>query len=181
MISVESEDYIHTQLDCEVGPMNFKAVYPGSFDPFTRGHMDIVQRAAALFDELHVLVAYNEQKDYLFSGDQRLELVERSVAGLDGNLTVRLNEGLTDEYIGQHDVDVLVRGLRNGDDLRYEMELEEYFQETTDAEVVYLTPSSEHLKTSSTVVRRFVKAGHLPKVEEYVHPDAFERIRELVG
>jgi pantetheine-phosphate adenylyltransferase len=160
--------------------MSLSAVYPGSFDPFTAGHFGIVERAAELFGEFHLLIAHNEEKNHLFPGDDRKEIVDRTVAQIDNEVRVELNTGLTDEYIERHDIDVLVRGLRNGDDLRYEMELEEYFQQTTDAEVVYLTPCSEHLQTSSTVVRRFLENGHTDKAREYLHPTTFEAVRELL-
>lgn len=161
--------------------MSLSAVYPGSFDPFTSGHLGIVERGADLFEEFHVLVAHNEQKDHFFGGDGRERIVQRSVGHLDGDVRVELHSGLTDAYIARYDLDVLVRGLRDGDDLRYEMELEEYFQQTTDVEVVYLTTSSEHLKTSSTVVRRFLEAGHVEKVRDYVHPSAYEEIEGIFG
>lgn len=159
--------------------MSLSAVYPGSFDPFTSGHLGIVERAAELFEPFHVLVAHNEQKDHLFDGEQRERIVRRTVDELGADARIELHGGLTDDYIERHDIDLLIRGLRNGDDLRYEMELEEYFQETTDAEVIYLTTSSEHLKTSSTVVRRFLEAGHVEKAREYVPPAAFEEIRAI--
>lgn len=161
--------------------MTLSAVYPGSFDPFTSGHLDIVERASELFGEFHVLIAHNPDKDHLFSGESREHIVDRTLEGATGDMQIQLHTGLTDRYIERHDIDVLVRGLRNGDDLRYEMELEEYFQETTDVEVVYLTPTSEHLKTSSTVVRRFLKTGHLDKAEPYVPPATFEAIKERLG
>jgi len=161
--------------------MTLSAVYPGSFDPFTSGHLGIVERASELFGEFHVLIAHNEQKEHLFSGEAREAIVERSLEETGGDPQIELNPGLTDRYIARHDIDVLVRGLRNGDDLRYEMELEEYFQETTDVEVVYLTTSSEHLKTSSTVVRRFLETGHIEKARQYVPAATFEAIKARLG
>lgn len=161
--------------------MPLSAIYPGSFDPFTSGHLDIVERAAEMYEPFHVLVAHNQDKDHFFSGEARERIVRRALEEVEGSIRIELHGGLTDDYIEEHDVDVMVRGLRNGDDLRYEMELEEYFQQTTDAEVVYLTTSSEHLKTSSTVVRRFLEAGHPEKASEYVTPAAFDEIQSILA
>lgn len=161
--------------------MPLSAVYPGSFDPITSGHLNIVERGSEMFEPFHLLVAYNENKEYMFSGERRERIVSRTVEACAFDVEVTLHDGLTDDFIVEHGVDVLIRGLRNGDDLRYEMELEEYFQQTTDAEVVYLTPASEHLKTSSTVVRRFLKTGHEERAAEYVHPTTFEEIRRIRG
>lgn len=159
--------------------MPLSAVYPGSFDPITSGHLNVIERASEMFEPFHVLVAFNEDKDYMFTGEQRERIVSRTIEACAFDVDVTLHDGLTDDFIAEHGVDVLIRGLRNGDDLRYEMELEEYFQQTTDAEVVYLTPSSEHLKTSSTVVRRFLKTGHEERAAEYLHPTTFEEIQHI--
>ena len=156
--------------------MSLAAVYPGSFDPITAGHLNVVRRADELLGEVHLLVAYNDEKSYMFDGQTRKRLVDRTVEAMGLDVEVRLNRGLTDDYIENHDLDILLRGLRDGDDLRYEMELEEYFQNTTDAEVLYMTPSSEHLRTSSTVVRRFLSTGHVEQAEAYLHPVTYQEI-----
>ncbi|MFB6375277.1 MAG: pantetheine-phosphate adenylyltransferase [Bradymonadaceae bacterium] len=159
--------------------MGLSAVYPGSFDPITSGHLDIVRRGSELFEAFHLLIAYNDGKDHMFSGESRERIVRRTVEAMDCDPVVSLHRGLTDDYIVDHAIDVLIRGLRNGDDLRYEMELEEYFQKTTDVEVVYMTPQSEHLKTSSTVVRRFLDADHPEKTTDYLHPVTYDQIRAI--
>lgn len=141
--------------------MGKTAIYPGSFDPFTKGHLDVAQQACSLFDFLWVVVALNPAKDHYFEPSKRLDIVEDSLKGTlpEEKYRTAMHGGLTSDFIEGHDVDVLVRGLRNGDDLRYEIELELFFDEATDAQTVFLTPDAEHLKTSSTAVRRFLKAG----------------------
>lgn len=152
--------------------MNTTAIYPGSFDPFTSGHLDIVRQAMNVVGELYVLVAYNPQKDHYFDLDQRVDIARRSVEQTDPErIHVEGNTGLTSDFIEERGVDLICRGLRNGDDLRYEAELEVFFNETTEAQTFYLSPDSQHLKTSSTVVRRFLKAGEVEQANEYVEVD----------
>jgi|AntRauTorcE11897_2_1112592.scaffolds.fasta_scaffold00294_10 pantetheine-phosphate adenylyltransferase len=156
------------------------AAYPGSFDPFTLGHMDILQRASKLFETVYVVVAHNANKSHLFSGDQRLEIVERSVTHLrdhyrmpeEADIRVRLHTGITSDFLDEHNVDVVIRGIRNATDLDHEIKLEQYLRRTSTAETVYLTPRTRNLNTSSTLVRMFLQTGKFEEAGRYMSTEA---------
>lgn len=97
-----------------------KAVYPGSFDPITFGHLDIIQRLAPLYDEIIVLVAESNQKKYMFSAEERAELI-RTCLGDNQNLKVEVFSGLTVDYANRSGAQVILRGLRAVSDYEYEL------------------------------------------------------------
>ena len=100
--------------------MSKVAVYPGSFDPITMGHVDIIKRIAPLYDKVIVLVAHSSQKQSLFSAEERKVLIERSLPGLK-NVAVEVFEGLTVNYMKKTNAQIIVRGLRAVVDFEYEM------------------------------------------------------------
>ena len=99
-----------------------KAAFPGSFDPPTLGHFDIIRRAANIFDELLVVVAENRQKKYLFSAGERADMI-RSLAGDCGNVTVTVCDSLIVDFMQKQGVKILIRGVRGMEDFSYEFEL----------------------------------------------------------
>ena len=135
------------------------AVFAGSFDPFTLGHLDIVKRASALFDELWVLLAVNASKKYLFSEKDRLEMVRKAVADIP-NVKVDAFDGLTVDFMKRVGAKFLVRGIRSSADVEYEQTVawnnKILFPE---CETLFLSSAPEHLMVSSTVVRELLKAG----------------------
>jgi pantetheine-phosphate adenylyltransferase len=96
------------------------AIYPGSFDPITLGHVDIIERISKMFDHVVVLVSESEQKSYLFTSKERKELIEKSLSHLK-NVSVDIHEGLTIDYLKKKKAQVIVRGLRAVVDFEYEM------------------------------------------------------------
>lgn len=135
------------------------AVFAGSFDPFTIGHLDIVERAASMFDELWVLLAVNASKKYMLSQDVRLELVRRAVAHLP-NVKVAAFDGLTVDFMKSVGAKFLVRGIRTGADLDYEQTVSWNNKILyPECETVLLSSAQEHLAISSTVVREILKCG----------------------
>lgn len=99
-----------------------KAVFPGTFDPITNGHLNIIQRASKLFDEVDVLIAVNKNKKCLFSSEERLEMV-KSLVGQFKNVTVHTYDGLVVKYASETGAKVLIRGIRNSNDFAYEFDL----------------------------------------------------------
>ena len=99
-----------------------RAMLPGSFDPPTMGHMNIIERAAALFDELYIVIADNISKKCLFTPEERKEMILESLPGI-RNIRVEIYQGLTVDFASEHDVDVIVRGVRAMNDFSYEFEL----------------------------------------------------------
>jgi pantetheine-phosphate adenylyltransferase len=129
------------------------ALYPGTFDPFTNGHEELVRRAASLFGRVIVAVAASPKKEPLFDLDQRIELI-KSVVGDVPDIEVVGYEGLTVEVAHQHNVNVIIRGLRAVSDFEYEFQLATMNRHLAgDVETVFLTPTEEFMFVSSTLVR----------------------------
>ena len=135
------------------------AVFAGSFDPFTLGHLDIVKRAAALFDELYVLLAVNASKKYQLSESARIEVVKKSVENIP-NVKVESFDGLTVEFMKRVGAKFLVRGIRGSADVEYEQSVAWNNKVLyPECETVFLSSAPEHLNVSSTVVRELLKVG----------------------
>ena len=153
------------------------AVFAGSFDPFTVGHLDVVKRAAALFDELYVLLAVNTSKKYVFSEMIRLEIIRKAVAGI-SNAKVETFDGLTVDFMKRVGAKFLVRGIRGAADVEYEQTVAWNNQVLyPECETVFLSSAPEHLMVSSTVVREILKVGvvkddaGMAKLAKYVPAD----------
>ena len=135
------------------------AVFAGSFDPFTVGHLDLVKRAADLYDSLIVLVAQNASKKNLFNAETRKAMVEMAVSGI-SNASVALHEGLTVDFMKSVGARYLVRGIRNASDLDAEQAVAWNNKVLcNDVETVLLFSAQEHLAVSSSVVRELLKCG----------------------
>lgn len=135
------------------------AVFAGSFDPFTLGHLDIAERACKLFDELWILLAVNTSKKYMLTGECRETLVREAVAHLP-NVKVAFHDGLTVDFMKSVGAQYLVRGIRTGADLDFEQSVSWNNQVLfPECETVLLSSKPEHLAISSTVVRELVKCG----------------------
>tara|TARA_Y100000996_G_scaffold391833_1_gene354112 strand:- start:61 stop:564 length:504 start_codon:yes stop_codon:yes gene_type:complete len=101
---------------------NKVAIYPGSFDPLTNGHLDIINRAASIFEELIIAVAVNGEKETLLTKDERLEIIVKATSGI-SNIKVEFFNGLLVDYAGRNDVFTIVRGLRTLSDFEYEFRM----------------------------------------------------------
>jgi len=135
------------------------AIYAGSFDPITNGHVDIIQRARRVFDELHIVIAVNPSKSYLFSRDKRLELIIESLKNISG-LVITHHEGLTIDYARKVGATVLVRGLRALSDFDYEFHMATINQELMpDIETFFITTGSRYFYVNSSVIKELAKYG----------------------
>lgn len=135
------------------------AVFAGSFDPFTIGHLDIVKRAAKMFDTLFVVVAQNASKKNMFDAKTRCEMVEASVSEIP-NVRVAVHDGLTVDFMKSVGAHYLVRGIRNASDLDAEQAVAWNNKVLYDGvETVFLMSAQEHLAVSSSVVRELLKCG----------------------
>lgn len=135
-----------------------RAVYPGTFDPVTQGHLDIVRRAATLFDEVIVAVAKSSKKSPLFSLEERLALVKADCAGLT-NVTAEGFTGLLADFCRRRDVAVVVRSARNASDYEYEVPMALMNRRMAGVETVFLTPTPEVQHISGTLVREIASLG----------------------
>ena len=137
--------------------MKKTALYPGTFDPITNGHFDIIERARRLFDEVIVAVAESKDKKPMFTLDERIEMAKAATAKIDGVRVVGF-DNLTVELAHELDAGVLIRGLRAVSDFEYELQLG-YLNNSLDEsiETVYLMPKLKHAFISSSIVRNLLK------------------------
>ncbi len=133
------------------------AIYPGTFDPITLGHFDIIERALDLFDEVIIAVATSEIKKPLFNTQQRVALVEAAIADME-RVTVLPFDSLLVDFAKEHGSKIIVRGLRAVSDFEYELQLG-YANQSLDPniETVYLMPSLEHAFVSSSIIRNLLQ------------------------
>jgi len=156
--------------------MKRNALYPGTFDPITNGHQDLVRRAASIFDRVVVAIAANPGKTPLFTLEQRVDLAARVLADLP-NVTVKGYSGLTVEFARQNDLSVVVRGLRAISDFEFEFQLANMSRHIArDVETVFLTPQEQFTFISSTLVREIAVLGG--NVSEFVHPIVEAELRK---
>jgi pantetheine-phosphate adenylyltransferase len=138
------------------------AVVPGSFDPVTLGHIDVIGRAAGIFDEIHVLVVHNPGKTALLPIAQRVNLIEQSIrdAGLPGNIKVTSwSVGLLVDYCVEVEASVIVKGIRSQIDVAYETPMAIVNRNLAGVETVFLLPSPENAHVSSSLVRQVAGLG----------------------
>ena len=133
------------------------AIYPGSFDPITKGHLDILNNAAQIFDKVIIAVAHNGEKQGFLSTDERVELIKKSVADMP-NVEVDAFMGLTIEYAKKRGANVLIRGLRAVSDFEYEMQLSQTNSALcSDIKTVFLTTKPKYNFISSSTIREILK------------------------
>ena len=148
--------------------MKRSAVYPGTFDPITNGHHDLVRRAANVFERVIVAIASNPNKAPMFPLEQRVELARRVLGDIPG-VEVMGYKGLTVDFAREHGVQVVVRGLRAVSDFEFEFQLANMSRHLMrDLETVFLTPQEQFTFISSTLVREIAILGG--DVKEFVHP-----------
>lgn len=154
------------------------AVIPGSFDPLTVGHVNIIERASLLFDEIHVVVGINNKKDYLFSVDERIRMIKKSLSHLN-NVTVTSYPGLIVSYCRNVSAQYIVKGLRDSTDFSYEHELEinnKYI--APEIETVYFTSKKDNNFIRSSSVKTFLDYG--VDVKDLVPNPVYEEILKLI-
>ena len=155
-----------------------KAVYAGSFSPPTLGHLDIIERAAGLFDEVIVAVLSQTAKQYRFSPERRASMLQRMTAKL-SNVRVVSGEGLLVDLVRREGADVIVRGLRGPDDLTFEMQMAEANRLIGGVETVFLTSRPEYGMISSTIVRDC--ASHGAPIDRMVPKEIIGQIYDVFG
>ncbi|MBW7929889.1 MAG: pantetheine-phosphate adenylyltransferase [Gammaproteobacteria bacterium] len=154
-------------------------MYPGTFDPVTNGHHELVRRAADIFDELVVAVAASPRKAPLFSLGERMALAREVLAGLP-NVRVDGYSGLTVEYAAAHGLQVVIRGLRAVSDFEYEFQLASMNRHLhAGIETMFMTPAAQYTFVSSSLVREVAALGG--NVDEFVHPCVGEALRRRFG
>lgn len=140
-----------------------RAVYPGSFDPITKGHIDLIERASRIVDELVVLVSVSSQKESTFTTEERLQLIQQSLPHLK-NVRIESFMGLTTEYMKNNNIQVLVRGLRQVEDFEYEKSMAQYNSN--------LHPQSETILLYANPGLSFVSSRGVKEVARHVKSSA---------
>jgi pantetheine-phosphate adenylyltransferase len=150
-------------------------MYPGTFDPFTNGHNDLVRRACRIFDRVVVSIAANPGKAPLFTLEQRVDLTRRVLADVP-NVEVTGYTGLTVDFARQQGLNVIMRGLRAVSDFEFEFQLATMSRHLNgEVETVFLTPTEQFNFISSTLIREIASLGG--KVGEFVHPIVAEALK----
>jgi pantetheine-phosphate adenylyltransferase len=154
-------------------------MYPGTFDPITLGHEDLVRRASRLFDRVVVAIAANPGKEPMFSLDERVKLAVESLAGI-RNVEVSGYEGLTVDFARHRRLAVIVRGLRAISDFEYEFQLANMNRHlTAEVETAFLTPTEKYTYISSSLVREVASMGG--DISEFVSPNVKDALLERCG
>ncbi len=136
-----------------------KAIYPGSFDPLTLGHIDMIERSAKIVDELVVGVLNNSAKNSLFSLEERVSMIKEMTEHLP-NVTVASFDGLLVDYMKEIDATIIIRGLRAVTDFEYELQIAQTNHvENPEVETIFLTTSLQYSYLSSTIVKEFASYG----------------------
>ncbi|MGJ3509371.1 pantetheine-phosphate adenylyltransferase [Enemella sp. A6] len=152
-----------------------KAICPGSFDPVTHGHLDIIERASKLFDEVIVGVGTNTSKNTLFNAEERVEMITAATAHLP-NIVVRRISGLLVTYCEENGIGSIVKGLRFAGDFEYELQMAQMNARMSQVETILLPTSSEWSFISSTLVREIAKVDG--DISEFVPDVVAQRLAE---
>ena len=135
-----------------------RAIFPGSFDPITLGHFDIIQRGISLFDELIIAIGVNADKKYMFSQEERKNFITEAFQG-ESKIKVMTYSGLTIDFCKEVQADFILRGLRNAGDFEFEKAIAHTNRKLSNIETVFLLTSSSHSYISSSIVRDVIRNG----------------------
>ena len=155
-----------------------RAIFPGSFDPITNGHLDVVQRGVRLFDDLIIAVGKSPLKDELFTPEERVEMIKELVTGMPGVMVESYN-CLTVEYAASRGASVILRGLRNLTDVQYEFQLALTNRSVAGIETVFIMTSEEYGFTSSTLIREVASLGG--DVSNLIPVSVYERLKKKLA
>ena len=153
-----------------------RAIYPGSFDPLTLGHLDMIERSAKIVDELVIGVLNNSAKNSLFSLDERVSMIKEMTESMP-NVTVASIDGLLVDYMKEINATIIVRGLRAVTDFEYELQIAQTNHvENPEVETIFLTTSLQYSYLSSTIVKEFASYGG--DISKFVPARFIDRIYE---
>ena len=153
-----------------------KGLYPGTFDPITRGHIDIIQRSLKIFDHLIIAVARNEKKHPLFTVEERVDMIRETCKG-DDRITVEPFDGLLVSFVKKKNMDVIIRGMRAFSDFEYEMQIALTNRKIDeDFETLFLMPSIDYIYLNASVVRELASLG--ADLQTFVTPYVEGKLRE---
>lgn len=137
------------------------ALFPGSFDPVTTGHLQLIRRAAGLFEKVYVVILHNPEKISRFSVEIRLKMLKAVTSDIQ-NVVVDVFDGFTADYAKKMNISCLIRGIRNADDYAYEAEMAAFNRRRTGIETLWFPAPEEYARVSSTAIRQALEAGKTP-------------------
>jgi len=152
-----------------------RAIFPGSFDPITNGHLDVIDRGIKLFDELVVAVGRSPVKNQLFTPEERVEMIAELIADIPG-VSVESFDGLTVEYAAKKKADAILRGLRSLTDVQYEFKLAMTNRSVAGIETVFVMTSEQYGFTSSTLIREVASLGG--NVSNLIPKNVYARLQQ---
>ena len=141
--------------------MSKSVILPGSYDPVTVGHLDIIREASRLYDRVYVVAFINPNKNYLFTPDERLTMLSIATWEMDG-VTVDYSEGLVIDYAREKGITEILKGYRNESDLEYERKMAEWNKENGGIDTVFVKSKERYANISSTAVREALSEGRIP-------------------
>lgn len=141
--------------------MSKSVILPGSYDPVTVGHLEIIREAARLYDEVFVVAFINPEKKYLFTPDERLSMLSIATEGIDG-VSVDFSEGLVIDYAREKGIGEILKGYRNDADLEYEIKMAEWNKKNGGLDTVFVKCKEEYSHVSSTAAREALLSGRIP-------------------
>ncbi|MEX0776355.1 MAG: pantetheine-phosphate adenylyltransferase [Phycisphaeraceae bacterium] len=152
-------------------------LFPGTFDPITNGHLDVIHRGRRLFDTLIIAIGHNPAKVQLFSMDERLQIIRGLVKDCP-NVTVSTYEGLTVDYARQIGATAILRGIRNVTDLNFEFQLALTNRAIADIETVFIMTGETYAFTSSTLIKQIASGGDIDRLNRLLPPVIIQRMKE---
>ncbi|TCD47173.1 pantetheine-phosphate adenylyltransferase [Chlorobium sp. N1] len=155
--------------------MKKKAIYPGTFDPFTNGHLDVLERALTIFEEVTVLIAENSSKSTLFTVEERMGAIGSITSSLEGVRVEVLHDGLLAEYARDMGAKAIIRGVRQVKDFEYEFQLSLLNRHLNpDVTTVFLMPNVKYTYVASSIIKEVAMLGG--DVSKFVHPDVLRML-----
>lgn len=142
--------------------MSKSVILPGSYDPVTVGHLEIIREASRLYDEVFVVAFINPDKKYLFTPEERLSMLRVATEDIRG-VRIDFSEGLVIDYVREKGIDEILKGYRNDQDLEYERKMARWNKENGGVDTVFLKCRQEYSSVSSTAVREAIALGRVPR------------------
>ena len=155
-------------------------LFPGTFDPITNGHLDVIRRGRLLFDRLIVAIGHNPEKSPLFSVTERLEMIRDLVSEFD-NVTVETFQGLTVDFASKVGATAILRGLRNVTDLNFEFQLALTNRAVADIETLFIMTGEGYAFTSASLIRQIAAGGDVDRLHRLLPPSVLERLKQKKG
>lgn len=152
------------------------AVYPGTFDPITKGHLDIIERASIIFDKIYVLVAINLAKKPLFNLNERIEMIQCATAHIN-NIEIATYEGLLVDFAREHECSVIIRGLRAVSDFEYELQMAMMNKKLNpQVDTIFMAPNEKYTYLNSTIIKQVASFGG--DISNFVPPCVLDKMKE---